>query len=167
MNRNSILLALGLVLSLMGCGTDEQPYAKVERPSAGVEEPSTALEKPLAATGKDYSPYVDQHFPRQLLFGDTHHHSSFSVDSGLIGNRLGPDVGFRLARGEEITTGTGQRARLIRPLDFLVISDHAEYLGIADLLNTGDPALLATDVGQECWPILPPPMKTIFKFSRF
>ena len=103
----------------------------------------------LAATAKDYSPYLDQHFPRQVLFGDTHHHSSFSVDSGLIGNRLGPDVSFRLARGEEVTTNTGQRAKLIRPLDFLVISDHAEYLGIADLLNTGDPALLATDVGQE------------------
>jgi len=103
----------------------------------------------LATAAKDYSPYVEQHFPRQLLFGDTHHHSSFSVDSGLIGNRLGPDVSFRLARGEEVITNSGQRAKLIRPLDFLVISDHAEYLGIADLLNSGDPTLLATDVGQE------------------
>jgi hypothetical protein len=95
--------------------------------------------------GKDYSP--DE--PRRLLFGDTHHHSSLSVDSGLIGNRLGPDVSFRLARGEEVTTNSGQRAKLVRPLDFLVISDHAEYLGIADLLNDGNPALLATEVGQE------------------
>jgi hypothetical protein len=98
---------------------------------------------------KPYSPYVDQHFPQKVLFGDTHHHSSLSCDSGLIGNRLGPDVGFRFARGEEIVTNTGQRAQLSQPLDFLVISDHAEYLGIADLLNTGDPALLATEVGQE------------------
>ncbi len=98
---------------------------------------------------KPYSPYVDQHFPQRVFFGDTHHHSSLSVDSGLVGNRLGPDVGFRFARGEEVVTNTGQRARLNRPLDFLVISDHAEYLGIADLLNTADPTLLATEVGRE------------------
>ncbi len=88
---------------------------------------------------KPYSPYVDQHFPKRVFFGDTHHHSSLSVDSGLIGNRLGPDVSFRFARGEEVISNTGQRAKLNRPLDFLVISDHAEYLGIADLLNTADP----------------------------
>jgi hypothetical protein len=98
---------------------------------------------------KPYSPYVDQHFPQRVYFGDTHHHSSLSVDSGLIGNRLGPDVGFRFARGEEVSTSHGQRVRLKRPLDFLVISDHAEYLGIADLLNSADPALLATEPGQK------------------
>jgi hypothetical protein len=98
---------------------------------------------------KPYSPYVDQHFPQRVLWGDTHHHSSLSVDSGLIGNTLGPDVSFRFARGEEVVTNTGQRAKLNRPLDFLVVSDHAEYLGIADLLNTANPELLATEVGQE------------------
>jgi hypothetical protein len=93
-----------------------------------------------------YSPYVDQHFPQRVLWGDT---PSFSVDSGLIGNTLGPDVSFRFARGEEVISNSGQRSKLNRPLDFLVVSDHAEYLGIADLLNTGNPALLATEVGQE------------------
>ena len=68
---------------------------------------------------KPYSPYVDQHFPQQVFFGDTHHHSSLSVDSGLIGNRLGPEVGFRFARGEEMRTSQGQRVRLIRPLSGL------------------------------------------------
>ncbi len=93
---------------------------------------------------KPYSPYVDQHFPQRVLWGDTHFHSSLSVDSGLIGNKLDLDQAFRFARGEEIRTSTDQRAQLNRPLDFLVVSDHAEYLGIADLLNTGNPELLAT-----------------------
>jgi hypothetical protein len=96
-----------------------------------------------------YSPYVDQHFPQRVFFGDTHHHSSLSMDSGLIGNTLGPDVSFRFARGEEMRTSHGQRVRLIRPLDFLVVSDHAEYLGIADLLNSADPTLLATEAGRK------------------
>ena len=71
------------------------------------------------------------------------------MDSGLIGNNNGPDVSFRLARGEEVVSNTGQRVKLVRPLDFLVVTDHAEYLGIAKLLTEGDPALLATDVGKE------------------
>ena len=98
---------------------------------------------------KLYSPYVDQHFPQKVFFGDMHHHTSLSVDSGLIGNKNGPDVSFRLARGEEVVSNTGQRVKLVRPLDFLVVTDHAEYLGIAKLLAEADPALLATDVGKE------------------
>jgi hypothetical protein len=96
-----------------------------------------------------YSPYVDQYFPQRVFFGDTHLHSSYSVDSGLIGNTLGPDQAFRFARGEEVMASSGLRSQLIRPLDFLVVADHAEYLGLADLLTTGDPALLATEVGQQ------------------
>ena len=110
----------------------------------------TAPEKDkLVEEPKPYSPYVDQHFPQQVFFGDTHHHSSYSVDSGMIGNKLGPEVSFRFARGEEIRTSSGQRVQLNRPLDFLVVSDHAEYLGLSDLLNTANPELLATPAGQK------------------
>ncbi len=101
-----------------------------------------------------YSPYVDQHFPQQVFFGDTHHHSSFSVDSGMFGNTLGPEESFRFARGEEVISTTGLRAKLIRPLDFLVVSDHAEYLGLSDLLAKGDPQLLATEAGKEWYAAL-------------
>jgi Protein of unknown function (DUF3604) len=103
----------------------------------------------MVVQSKPYSPYVDQHFPKRVLFGDSHFHSSLSVDSGMIGNRIDLDQALRFARGEEITTTTGQRARLNRPLDFLVLSDHAEYLGLADLIATANPELLATDVGKE------------------
>ncbi len=110
----------------------------------GTPERGQLVEQP-----NPYSPYVDQHFPKRVFFGDTHFHSSYSVDSGLIGNRVGLDLAFQFARGEEIVTSSGQRAQLMRPLEFLVVSDHAEYLGIADLLNTRDPALLATEVGRK------------------
>jgi hypothetical protein len=102
----------------------------------------------LVEQPKLYSPFVDQHFPQNVFFGDTHHHSSLSMDSGLVGNRLGPDVSFEFARGEEMLTSHGQHVKLNRPLDFLVVSDHAEYLGIAELLNSSDPALLASEAGQ-------------------
>ncbi len=109
----------------------------------------TLEEDQLVEQPEPYSPYVDQHFPQKVFFGDTHFHSSLSVDSGMIGNTLDLDQALRFARGEEVISSTGLRARLNRPLDFLVLSDHAEYLGIADLLNTRDPALLATEVGRK------------------
>lgn len=100
-------------------------------------------------TAPEYSPYVDRYYPQRVFFGDTHHHSSFSVDSGMFGNTLGPDKSFRFARGEEVVSSNGLRVKLVRPLDFLVVSDHAEYLGLSGLLTTGNPRLLATDVGKE------------------
>jgi hypothetical protein len=110
----------------------------------GTPDSSKVVEQP-----EPYSPYVDQHFPQRVYFGDTHHHTSFSVDGGMIGNKNDPHVSFRFARGEEVISNTGQPVQLIRPLDFLVVSEHAEYLGIADLLDRADPALLATDAGRE------------------
>jgi hypothetical protein len=74
----------------------------------------------LVEQPEPYSPFVDQHFPQQVFFGDTHFHSSLSVDSGLIGNRLDVETALRFARGEEVGTSTGQRVQLNRPLDFLV-----------------------------------------------
>ena len=72
-----------------------------------------------------------------------------STDAGMIGNTLPPEQAFRLARGEEVITSTGQRARLIRPLDFLVVSDHAENLGLAPMIAEANPDLLATEYGKK------------------
>jgi hypothetical protein len=77
-----------------------------------------------------YSPYPEQNFPNQVFFGDTHLHTSYSTDAGMIGNTLGPEDAYRFARGETVTSSTGVPARLNRPLDFLVVSDHAENLGV-------------------------------------
>jgi hypothetical protein len=101
------------------------------------------LERP-----KPYSPYVDQHHPNRVYWGDTHHHTILSFDCGLMGTILGPEDSFRFARGEEVRSNTGLRAKLVRPLDFLVVSDHAEYLGIADQIRQADPELLATKYGK-------------------
>jgi len=95
-----------------------------------------------------YSPYPAQGFPNRVLFGDTHLHTSYSADAGMIGNTLGPDEAFRFAKGEVVTSSTGLPARLGRPLDFLVVADHAENLGLAPLLAAKDELLLSTDFGR-------------------
>ena len=102
---------------------------------------------------KIYSPYVertvrDRNFAEGVYWGDTHLHTRYSSDSGMIGNKLGPDEAYRFAKGEQVDSSTGQPAKLIRPLDFLVISDHAEALGLAPFIAEGNPDLLATENGK-------------------
>jgi len=97
---------------------------------------------------KEYSPYVDYNYPDQVFFGDTHLHTSFSTDAGMMGNRLGPDDAYRFAKGEVVTSSTGVRARLLRPLDWLVVADHAENLGLAPMIAESNPDLLKTAWGK-------------------
>jgi hypothetical protein len=96
----------------------------------------------------DYSPYLEG-VPTRVYWGDTHHHSSYSFDSGMFGNTLGPEQSFRFARGETVVASNGVEARLIRPLDFLVVSDHASYLGFTELMANSDERLMATEGGRE------------------
>lgn len=95
-----------------------------------------------------FSPYAGRNYPTRVLFGDTHLHTSISVDAGTM-NRVGQEDAFRFARGEEITSTGGLRAKLSRPLDFLVIADHAEMYGLMPQLLSGDPEILATEIGRK------------------
>jgi hypothetical protein len=97
---------------------------------------------------KIYSPYVGRAYPDKILFGDTHFHTNQSFDAGLVGTSLTIDDGFRFARGEKIISNSGQPVQLIRPLDFLVVSDHAEFIGLAPMIHGSDPNLLADSWGN-------------------
>jgi len=94
-------------------------------------------------TGKDYSPYASRAFPERPLWGDSHLHTSLSMDAGLFGNRLPPREAYRFARGEEVVSSTGQRVRLSRPLDWLVVADHSDGMGMVGDIAAGKPQLLA------------------------
>ncbi len=95
-----------------------------------------------------YSPYVNRDYPDQVLFGDTHFHTELSFDAGMIGTSLDVDAGYRFARGEKVVSNSGQPVQLIRPLDFLVITDHAEFIGLAPQLRSSAPELLADPWGR-------------------
>ena len=98
---------------------------------------------------KEYSPYLNIGYPQRVFWGDTHLHTSYSTDAGMVGNQLQPDEAFRFARGEMVVSSSGVRARLQRPLDFLVVADHAENLGLAPMIEEKNPDLLKTDFGRE------------------
>jgi len=110
--------------------------------------PDRVLDRP-----KIYSPYVertasDANLAEGVYWGDTHLHTNYSTDSGMLGNTLGPDVAYRFAKGEEVRSAAGLRARLIRPLDFLVVADHAENLGLAPMIAESNPDLLENEWGR-------------------
>ena len=110
-----------------------------------VVEPELFEEDPV------YSPFVGRDYPDQVLFGDTHFHTELSFDAGMIGTRLDTDDAFRFARGEKVISNTGQPVQLIRPLDFLFITDHAEFIGIAPQIRNSAPELLADPFGREIY----------------
>ena len=66
----------------------------------------------------------------------------------MIGNYLGPDEAFRFARGETVRASAGERAKLIRPLDFLVVADHSENLGLAPMIAESNKELLRNEWGK-------------------
>jgi hypothetical protein len=99
--------------------------------------------------GKTYSPYAQRSFPSKVYWGETHLHTGLSLDAGLFGNVLGPEDAYRFARGEEIKSSTGLPVKLGRPLDWLVVTDHTDMMGIATDIQRGTPNVLAVPKGKE------------------
>ncbi|MBL4574883.1 MAG: DUF3604 domain-containing protein, partial [Opitutaceae bacterium] len=146
--RNIKKLPLGsfalclVAFSLTACGEkseQEVTASATAEVATGVEE--TQPDLPTKANIK-YSPYAEKTYPTQVFFGDTHHHTANSGDAFMNGDRLGPEQSYRLARGEEVISSTGVPVKLSRPMDFLVISDHVEGLGVMYEVYNGNPAFM-------------------------
>ncbi|WP_303810647.1 DUF3604 domain-containing protein [Sandarakinorhabdus limnophila] len=101
-------------------------------------------------TAKSDAAVTESEFPDRPLWGDTHLHTANSVDAFGFGVRLGPEEALRFARGEEVTATTGMKAKLSRPLDFLVVTDHAEALGGTKAIADA-PRLLIRDATMRRW----------------
>ena len=136
-----------IVTGLMALGLISSAWAQdVGSPSK--EEIEKALPKP------PYSPYVNRDFPTRPFFGDTHLHTSFSMDAGAFGARLGPKEAYRFARGEQMTASSGQPVKLSRPLDFLVVADHSDNMGFFPDLFAGKPEVLADPTGRQWYDLI-------------
>jgi hypothetical protein len=103
---------------------------------------------------KHFSPYAGRNFPTQVFWGDTHLHTGMSMDAGAFGARLDPEDAYRFARGEELTSSTGLKVKLSRPLDFLVVADHSDNMGFFPRLYEGDPQLLADETGRRWYDMI-------------
>jgi hypothetical protein len=103
---------------------------------------------------KLYSPYAGRNFPTRPYFGDTHLHTSFSMDAGAFGARLTPRDAYVFAKGNEVKSSSGQPVKLSRPLDFLVVADHSDGMGFFPLLIGGSPEILADPQGKKWYEMI-------------
>jgi hypothetical protein len=158
--RLASALVPGLVIAAMisGCSRESSEQA------AATESAKVADVKAADSTAAAY--------PTRVYFGDTHLHTAMSMDAGLFGNRLGVEDAYRFARGEEVTASSGQKAKLSRPLDFLVVADHSDNMGFAPDLIAGKPDLLADPTGKKWYEMIQAgegnaaALELIDKFSR-
>ena len=101
------------------------------------------------ADGSPYSTGVDTDYPKRVFFGDLHLHSNISADAHSMGNLLLSSAdAYRFARGEKVTASNGLPAQLKRPLDFLSVTDHAEFMGLYRMFTIEDPRLMNSDLGK-------------------
>ena len=93
-------------------------------------------------------------YPTRAYFGDTHLHTALSLDAGASGTKLMPEDAYRFAKGEEVTGASGQKAKLSRPLDFLVVADHSDQMGLITDLQAGKPEILANPMAKNWYDLM-------------
>lgn len=110
MMRKALLLAVcSAALAISGCSKD-------------------------GGSGGSDATVANTEYPEQVFWGDTHLHTDNSIDAFGFGNRLDAEAALRFAKGEEVTATKGEKAKLSRPLDFLVIADHSDAVGATKAL---------------------------------
>ena len=139
------LIFVGAALALVTAGTSTAQ-------DAGQLTPDDASRVHPAKPA--YSPYANRNYPTQPYFGDTHLHTSFSMDAGAFGARLTPRDAYRFARGEQVMASTNQPVKLSRPLDFLVVADHSDNMGFFPDLLAGKPNMLANPTGKKWYDLV-------------
>ncbi len=144
--KNQLTLTSLTALAFLAALVAAMPAAAQD--FGGIEEAERAFR------GPSYSPYANRNFPNQLLWGDTHLHTALSFDAGAFGNRLLPKDAYRFAKGEELTSTTGVDVKLSRPLDFLVVADHSDNMGVFTRIDDGHPDILGDPEGRRIYDMI-------------
>jgi Protein of unknown function (DUF3604) len=132
--NSSHFYAIGAAaIALAGCS---KPAVEAPATPVTASAPASAASVAVAVAP------VEPRFPDRVLWGDQHVHTSYSADAALALNTLGPEQAVRFARGEEVKSAGGQMAKLIRPLDWIVVSDHSDGLGTIAALMEGNAEMM-------------------------
>jgi hypothetical protein len=139
-NIRDIAPILVVFITASGCGTtasEGQGEGSAESDASAANRAETAQE---AIPERNYTeartPCAHYTATRQPFYGDLHVHTGFSFDARNYDNRLTPAEAYAFAKGERVDlapyddAGVATRsAKLDRPLDFVGVTDHGEFLG--------------------------------------
>ena len=120
----SVTLLCAVVTCLAGCGREAGP----SKDAATATTPSAAVPAAPAPTVADLEAAVAENPLKEAYFGETHVHTSYSLDAYIGGARVTPDEAYRFAQGADVVVN-GQKHNIGRPLDWVAVSDHAEFIG--------------------------------------
>ncbi len=122
MKLSSSLFFLGFVLCLMSC-----------------QSPSGDTPSPLKSASKNSSPVIEPG-EKSAYFGDLHVHTSWSFDAFIYNVRTNPDDAYSFGKGKPIDHFVLDKIQIDRPLDFMAVTDHSEYMGVMkQMLNVENP----------------------------
>ena len=112
MMKASMVLPVVLTLSVLACN-NQKPTSE----TPNIDDPSLSE-----------SVNVPRNLNKEAYFGETHIHTTYSMDAYIGGNRLTTEEAYKFASGGTVISN-GREMKLKRPLDFCAITDHAEYIG--------------------------------------
>ena len=133
LKMNHPMLAVACLLAMSGC-------AKNPEATTGSATPAVAAVSASAKPSSDglYLPDPNRKYPERVLWGDQHVHTGWSFDAGIAGATLTPEDAVRFGRGEQLTSSSGQQAKLARPMDWIAVTDHSDGMGTIDGVRDGN-----------------------------
>ncbi len=117
-------LLCAVVACLAGCSRATGP----SKDAATATAPAIAATSAPTPTVEQLEAAVAENPLKDAYFGETHVHTSYSLDAYIGGARITPDEAYKFAQGADVVVN-GQKHNIGRPLDWVAVSDHAEFIG--------------------------------------
>jgi hypothetical protein len=129
--RSGFPAAIGIALGLAACSP-----------------PPPATEVSPAATTASATALPPANPENNAYFGDVHVHTGWSFDGFTNGSKTTPTDAYDWAQGKPITGSGGPEMQLKTPLDFYMVADHAEYMGVFNQMANPDSPLSKTELAK-------------------
>lgn len=130
---NKFILTLFAILLLISCNSNQDANS-----SASSNDKTTSTERT-----------ADYNENRNAYFGDLHVHTSWSFDAFIYNVRTTPEDAYRFGKGEAIDHVRGTPVQLSRPLDFMAVSDHAEYMGVLKMMLDPNSSVSKLEIAKD------------------
>jgi hypothetical protein len=126
--RTATIVAGLAALMLAGACSDRAADGKAKAAATAATAAVAVAPVPVARTVEQLEAAVPDNPLKEAYFGETHVHTSYSLDAYIGGARLTPDDAYKFAQGRDVTI-QGQTHNIKKPLDWTAVSDHAEFIG--------------------------------------